>query len=284
MKEIPHQITFAELTNTNPDAMSVASFGPQGSGKSRFGATYPSPIGVVALDRKTRYTIAKDALAFGKKVIMPQENGQPMEFIRVGNPMQLAMLPDDCGKSFKPKFSSAMPECCSMHFYRWHTNRIKEAVFRLVDLPKSKCKSIILDTGSQYSEDVLYACYGRTQKIMPRDRGMYNQDMIDFLNALDSKHLLITHKAKTIWKNEQPTDKMQRKGFNEIGYHVNVEIEHYRAKKKDKHGNLPFYIDIGQCQANSALVGEEKALDDEGITFQNLAMLVFEGSDLEDWE
>lgn len=279
MKEIPNPIKFVELTNADPDAMSVASFGQQGAGKSRFAATYPSPIGVIALDRKTRATIGKAAKEFGKKVIMPED-----DFIRTGNPMQLAMLPDDCGKSFKPKFGSAMPECCSIHFYRWHINRIKQAAFQLVELPKSKCKSIIIDTGSQFSEDALYANYGRSQKIMPRDRGAYNQEMIDFLNSLEGKHTLITHKAKAIWKNEQPTGDFARKGFGEMGYHCNVEIEHYRGKKKDKAGWLPFYIDIGQCQANPALVGDEKVLEDDAITFQNLACLVFEGSDLEDWE
>jgi len=278
MKEVAHPIEFVELTGGEQDKLSVSSRGEQGSGKTHFAATFPSPIGVVALDRKTRATIGKTAMEMGKKIIMPKE-----DLIRVGNPMQLAMLPDDCGKFKKPVFGSEMPDCCSMHFYRWHVNRIKEAAFKFAEMPEKKCKSIVIDTGSQLSEDVLYACYGRNQKIMPRDRGMYNQEMIDFLNAVSGKHLLITHKEKAIWKNDQPTNESRSKGFGEIGYHVNVEIRHYRGKK-NKEGWKPFYVTINQCQANASMVGEEQVLEDDQITFQMLAMLIYPDSSPEDWE
>lgn len=286
MKELSAEIKFIELTDASPDKLSVASMGEQGSGKTRFGATYPSPIGIIPLDRKTRYSIGKTAVEMGKKVIMPSE-----DLIRLSNPMELAMMKDDCGTSKTILWKSAPPTCCSTHFYRWHVNRIKETAFKLAEMPDSKCRSIIVDSGSQLSEDILYACYGRTQKVMPRDRGMYNQEMIDFLNAISNKHVLITHKAKEVWVNEKPVPgEFKRKGFGEIGYHCNVEIEHYRGTKGKKlkkpadGEEIPFYIDVRQCQANPSLVGETKLLENEQINFQTLAMLVFPDSDSEDWE
>lgn len=288
MKELQNEIKIVELHDTNPDKFSIASFGEQGSGKSRLGGTFPEPIGVIPLDRKTRYTIAKTASEMGKKVLIPE-----IDLIRVENPMRLAMMKDDCGDGKRPKLLDPAPTCCSIHYYRWHVNRVKEVAFRYCEMPDSKCKSIILDTGSQFCEDVLFACYGRTQKIMPRDRGMYNQELIDFFNAIGNKHLLITHKAKDIWKGEgneaKPTGEFKAKAWKEIGYHVNIEIEHYRGlkgkiNKKKADEEIPFHIDVRQCQANPALVGETKLLEGEAITFQNLAMMVFPDSDAEDWE
>lgn len=282
MKEFQHPIEFIELTGDEQDKFSIASRGGQGTGKSRLAATMPDPIGVIPLDRKTRATVAKISKELGKKILIPKE-----DFIRVGNPMQLAMMQDDCGKSKKMEFGSVMPDCCSSHFYRWHVNRIKEAAFKFAEMPDKKCKSIVIDTGSQLSQDVLFACYGRTQKIMPRDRGMYNEEMKNIIDSISGKHLLITHKEKEIWKNEKPTDETRASGFGEIGYHVNVEIRHYRGKpvsQDDGSKWKPFLIDIDQCQANAALVGERKALEDEAISFQQLAMLVYPDSDSDAWE
>lgn len=283
----PAQVQFVELSGDEHDKVGVGSFGQQGTGKTNFGASFPDPIGVVPLDRKTRYTIAKAAQLLGKKVILPKD-----DLIRVTNPMQLAMMPDDCGKSLKPRYGSAQPQCCTIHYYRWHVNRVKETAFRLAEMPDSKCKSIVVDTGSQLSEDMLFANYGRSQKIMPRDRGAYNQEMIDFLNSISNKHFLITHKAREIWSgdgaNAKPTGAFRAKGFTDIGYYVSVEIEHYRGKKavvkEDGSRWLPFYLDIRQCQANAALVGEKQVLEDEMITFANLATLIYEGTSVDDWE
>lgn len=279
MKE---EIRFIELTEESADEANkfcVSSFGEEGSGKTHFGGTLPSPIGVVALDRKTRKTIIKSAKLHDKKIIIPD-----IDFIRVNNPMQLAMMADDCGKHKKPEFGSEMPVCCSSHYYRWHVNRVKQAAFTLVEMPEKKCRSIVIDSGTQFKEDVMFANYGRSQKVIPRDRGAFNQEMIDFMNALSSKHVLITHKAKDVWKNENKTGEQERNGFNQMGYHVNIEIRHWREKKKSKDGSRPFYVDIGQCQANPEIVGDKMALEDDSINFQQLALLVYPDSDSDLWE
>src|SRR5712691_2030994 len=65
----------------------IGLFGPQGSGKTRFCSTAPDPIGVVPLDRKSRYTFAKTMEEYGKIVMMPKE-----DFIRHENPIKLAAM------------------------------------------------------------------------------------------------------------------------------------------------------------------------------------------------
>lgn len=268
------------------DKFAIASFGQQGSGKTRFAATMPSPIGVIPLDRKTRYTLGKTIIENGKQVLIPKT-----DLVRVANPMKLSMMADSCKETKQIKTTNPAPECCARHYYRWHCDIVKETTWRLAAMPDSECKSIVIDSGSQLAEDMLFANYGRDTKIMPRDRGSYNSEMITFLNSLSQKHLLITHKAKEIWKGEgdnaKPTGDYRRKGFGEIGYHVNIEIEHYREQiKTDKDSGDHFYIDVVQCQANHALVGSpgKKLLTDDEITFQMLALTVYPDSQPEDWE
>jgi hypothetical protein len=281
---IEKPVKFVPLTLNGYERLAIASYGNPGAGKSRFAGTFPSPIGVVALDRKSKFSIGKAAEEFGKELLIPD-----VELVRISNPMRLAMMDDSCGRRESPKFGSPEPTCCSSHFYRWHVNRIKEVAFTLAEMPDSKCRSIVIDSASQLAEDVLYANYGRTLKIMPRDRGAYNQEMREFLNAISSKHVLLTHQAKEVWVNEQPTGRFRRKGWTEIGYNVNVEIEHYRASKRDAVDGIvegEFLVDVTMSQTNPSLHGEAGArlLFGEAITFQNLALKVVEGSQPEDWE
>ena len=285
---IERALKFVPLSPNGQEKFSVASFGVCGTGKSRFAGTFPSPIGAVLLDRKSRYSISKAADEFGKTILVPD-----VELIRVGNPMKVAMLPDYCNKFLDLPFGAPEPSCCAMHFYRWHVNRVKEAAFRFAEMPDSQCRSIVIDTGSQLAEDMLYANYGRTLKIMPRDRGAYNQEMRNFLNSISSKHFLLTHQAKEIWKGEgdnaKPSGEFRRKGWTDLGYNVNVEIEHYRASKRDAVDGIvegEFLVDVTMSQTNPSLHGEAGArlLFGEAITFQNLALKVVEGSQAEDWE
>ena len=293
---IEKPLKFVPLSSNGQEKFSVASFGVWGTGKSRFAGTFPSPIGAVLLDRKSRYSISKAADEFGKTILVPD-----VELIRMGNPMQLAMMPDYCNKFMDLPFGAPPPECfkngptqsCALHWYRWHVNRVKEAAFRFAEMPDSQCRSIVIDTGSQLAEDMLYANYGRTLKIMPRDRGAYNQEMRNFLNGILSKHFLLTHQAKEIWKGEgdnaKPSGEFRRKGWTDLGYNVNVEIEHYRASKRDAVDGIvegEFLVDVTMSQTNPSLHGERGArlLFGEAITFQNLALKVVEGSEPEDWE
>jgi len=251
----------------------IALHGLEGSGKTRFIATAPDPIGVVALDRKTRYTIAVVAEEFGKKVFMPTE-----DFIRHGDPIKLASMNEPTAKKH----------------YMDHVKRVMEACYLLRD--HKDIKTVALDTGSQLWEDIMIAEYGRNQRVLPRDRGPVNQMMIDFLNAMTGKHFIITHKAKELWKNDKPTGQYGPSGFGHVGYHATVMCE---MKSNEKFGSekkgVPewqFAMSVKKCQANALLQGED-GLDlltepsddpDYDITFKNLAKMVYPLIDEEVWD
>lgn len=259
-----------EFTSLNgqvtPEKLALCNYGAPGTGKTRFLVTAPGPIGVIPLDRKARGTIERARLELcpDKQIIFPKQ-----DFIRHENPLQLTLMNPEESKTY----------------YRQHVNAIKRATYTLAEMPDSKCKTIAIDSGSQLFEDIFYANYGRNLKIMPRDRGDSNQEMRDFLNSLQHKHLIITHRASEIWRGpegkEKPTGEFKHKGWTEIGYYVNVLVENARNE-----GDGEFVMNVAMCQANASLHGDsgQKVLTGDAITFQMLAMLIFPESKWEDWE
>lgn len=265
IEEDPSDLTFC-----------VALFGMEGSGKTHFIATCPDPIGVIALDRKTRFTIKKVARDLGKQVFMPKK-----DFIRVERPLDLATMKEEKVKTY----------------YMNHVKEVMEAAYALCE--HKDVRTVAIDTGTQLWEDIMFAEFGRNQRVMPRDRGAVNQMMIDFLNAMQAKHLVLTHKAADVWKNDASTGEKKAAGFAHINYHATVVAEmvknpKYRVEghKSPKVPDWQFAMNVKTCQANALLQGEDgQALltepsDDEDyeISFKNLARLVFPEVDEEEWD
>lgn len=249
MKEVVHQRPkFVELTDVSPDKLSIANYGEAGTGKTELIATMPDPIGVIPLDRKTRRTLARAKEKYGKRIFFPEQ-----DFVRHAKPMELAMM--------KPEEA--------ITYYTRHLNAIKDAIFTFAE--RKDIQSIAIDSGTQLWEDILFAHFGRAQRIMPRDRGAVNQDMKDILNSLQDKHLMITHQATEVWKNDKPTGKFEWAGFSKLDYYVNVIVEHtYKAGE--------FGLTVRLCQDRPDLIGE-KILTDEAINFEMLATTIYPDGD-----
>jgi hypothetical protein len=239
---------------------------------------------VVALDRKTRKTVERVAKELGKTVLMPAD-----DFVRVEKPMQLALLKPLCSNSTPVSLEDKSARmCCATHYYRWHVNRIKAAAFKLYAHPE--IKSIGVDTGTQLWEDILFAHYGRNERIMPRDRGPANQEMIDFLNCLSGKHLIITHRAREVWRNDKPTGRNELAGFPHMGYHLNVLAECVcdETVQPDANGSYTdrFQLNVSLCQDNPDIQGPngKGLLVDDQINFQTLAYSIYPDVDPNQWE
>ena len=253
-----------DIQSTVGDAIIMAIYGPEGSGKTRMLATAPGPLGIIPLDRKTRWTINKMAKELGRKdIFMP-----PDDFIRHANPIQLSLMKG--GEAEK--------------YYGEHVKRVMEAAYKLNQHPD--IRAVGLDGGAQLWEDILFKHYGRNQRIMPRDRGAANQEMRDLLNSLQEKNLVITHKSREVWRNEKPTGDLDVAGFNDIGYYTNVLVEHSYQPAVSKAKNWHFSLSVRMCQANASLQGTDgqDLLTDGDIGFQALACQVYPDSNWEDWE
>jgi hypothetical protein len=247
---IEHKRTqFIEPTGTLGDKLCIGSFGPAGSGKTRFILTMPGKVGVIPLDRKSRRTIERGAGELGLKkgkIIMPKD-----DLVRLAKPMALMLMSNDAAQTF----------------YREHINRVKDAIFTLAE--DTTVESIAIDTGTQLAEDVLFANYGRDQKIMPRDRGAFNSEMKQILVSIQHKQVIVTHEARAIWINDKPTSKNEWTGWSKLDYNTNIIVEHVGPPdSKD------FELWVRLCQDRPEFIGE-KILEGEEITFPNLANVLY---------
>lgn len=265
--------------------LAIATFGGPGSGKTRFALTAPvgkrpkGGIGIIPLERKTKPTFLKENQQFGKRLYWPN-----IDLIRHDNPMQLVSMRGDCGATKEITNTKLAPVCCEMHYYGWHRVKVLAAYYSMLEHPD--VESIVIDSGSQLKEDLLMAHYGRTNKIMSRDRGEFNKDWKDVLNAGQHKHLIITHHATAVWKNDKPTNLFSWDGYNKLGHQCNLIIEQTYDAKAGAWG-----LDCVLCQNRPELMG--KPLPDadlfgdptnEMLTFQNVAMSVYPDADPESYE
>lgn len=255
MREVHQRAKFVEVQSLVSDKLAIGSYGLAGAGKTKLIASGLSVgnVGVVPLDRKTRRTLAKEYekyAHYGNKLYFP-----PEDFIRHAKPMELSMM--------KPEES--------MIYYGKHFAAIQDAAFTLAE--RKDIAVIGIDSGTQLWEDIMFKHYGRNQRILPRDRGAANQDMRDFLNSLQDKHLIVTHQAAEVWKNDRPTGKFDWAGFSKLDYYCNVIVEHTYDEKAAQYG-----LTVRLCQDRPDLIGEE-ILTGEDITFEMLANTIYPEGD-----
>lgn len=264
----------------------MAVFGEANSGKTRFAVTSPDPIAVLPLTRKSMPTVVKTAREFGKRVIMPD-----LDLVRVDNPLSIAMMKGDCGNNnLKIPLIGSRPECCQKHYYRWHVNRVKSVLYRFVQMPEEQCRTVVIDDGTTLATDVLFANYGRDEKIMPRDRQAFDKEMWEIFNVGQSKHLVVPFESSEIYVNDVATGKHKPRGWNKVGYQTNLWLElstnmdDPKRKLMDKEGNpLPveFKAEIRRCSTDETLIGM-MIEDRDMIGFPYLAAKVL-GGEAEDW-
>lgn len=292
------KIELIDLPDDIQEPMTVANYGTRGSGKTRFGATFPAErvngregIGLIALDSQARQTfvnVAKKEL--GKRVLEPNIN-----LMRAPNPMIAATLRPACkltnegnvnGRLMaeitrEMNITKAQPVCCAVHHYRWHLNRVKHVLSEMVQV----VRSVVIDNGTTLWDDILFANHGRTDKINPMDRAPDNREMREIMDlcAQHEVHLCLPHRDGDEWSNNKPTGRREIKGWGQIEFECSVVLHH----RLDK-GSREWKVDIEKCTPNATLLGvagkaEATGLVDETISFPALAALVYPDQDPEVW-
>jgi hypothetical protein len=248
-----------DLTPDDKPCLSV--FAPEGCGKTRLAATMPDPIGLLAIDKKSKRTMEACAAEFGKQIIA---NTKP--FMTDKEAIELA-LEEDIDKVRK----------AYADVYR----RILHKGMALAD--HKDISSIVVDTNSQLFDYILFSHFGRRTQIKPTSRGAANQDMIDFISALRSKNVLLIHRAKEVWKStgkvdktgeqiKEPSGKFESDGYKNIGGFCTATIE-LTNNKKATNLDSKFRVKVVTCQTNSMLEGQDLhdyGVSGDGITWPNL--------------
>lgn len=122
--------------------------------------------------------------------------------------------------------------------------------------------TLVIDSESQSWELQMLAEFGRTEKIMPRDRGNLNSDKRAFLNACLSSdmNIIFCSRVREVWLNDKPTGTYERRGYNGLDYDCQVVSWAVKRQPKDPFGNVigepEFGITVMDSRLNPSMEGK----------------------------
>ena len=211
--------------NTRP---AIVVYGNENVGTTRFGTTAPcddGAIGWIAIDRNSKITAEEHKIKRGLPIVV---NKDP--FITHEESMQVAL--EDNPEKVK-------------EVYKRVVGRLFDQAIALAKHPD--IESIVIDRISQVFDFILFSHFGRRNQIESFQRGASNQDLIDLVEGLGHKNLVLCAKATEIWadtgevitkgprageKKQAPTGKFKPDGFGNIGRFVTAVIELTNKKTK----------------------------------------------------
>ena len=139
-------------------------------------------------------------------------------------------------------------------------------------------RTLIGDTATEMWELVRLARFGKLDKVMPLQYGPVNTEFRDLIRSayMTNKNVVLLHKQKSEYVNDKRTGKMERSGFSDMGYLVQINLKTWRDEDNQ------FGFTVIDCRQSAGLNGEEYVQPMN--TFQYLAADVFPQTDLEYWE
>lgn len=157
--------------------------------------------------------------------------------------------------------------------------RFKDDYKRALD--RAKVRGIVWDTATEIWEAIRLAHFGKLLQVKPHHYSEPNAEMRELLRwAYDSdKNFCFLHKLKDQYINDKRTGKLERQGFKDMGYTVQVVIR--MIKDRSKPAPDCFYFEVTDCRQNPAI--ENLAFDYPENNFPMLAAHVYD-SELEEWQ
>jgi hypothetical protein len=215
----------------------VAVEGPEKSGKTHFALTAPGPIGFQDIDIGTEGVV--EQFVAEKEIHLAE---YALDF------------------PFEQKAAELT--------WKQFTNDYKQ-------LLGASVRTGIIDNASEAWDLLRVAKFGRLTQIMPHLYTTANSEFRGLLRLAykSDMNLILLHKVKKQYINEQFTGKYERSGFNDIGYLVQVIVETYKDGGK-------YFLRVLACRQNPKIEG----LVIEDPTFAKLGMAVFPGTGIEDWQ
>ena len=237
-----------------PKGILISVEGLQKCGKTEFGLSMPDPLFVLNLNLGLQGVIEKHVRA--NKTIYVQDIQIPLS----------AALP---GGGFTVLSTAA-------------TEKWKTAILSLQEaLHDKEVKSIFIDTGSELWDLLRIARLGKLAQVLPVQYATVNAEFRQLLQVLlcSGKNVVLSHKVKPEYVNDQKTNRFERAGFGDVGFDVQVELVACRDLKKD--GDDQFVITFDDCRANKNLVGQ--AVSGKEANFLKVVSMIYPDSKPEDW-
>ena len=125
--------------------------------------------------------------------------------------------------------------------------------------------TLVIDSESQRWELQMLAEFGRTEQIMPRDRGNLNSDKRAFINAClaSDMNIIFCSRVREVWLNNAPTGSYERRGYNGLDYDCQVVSwgqKRHNPALLDAAGNVvggtEFGIQVMDSRLNPSMEGK----------------------------
>ena len=270
MKERTIKIPGFTYDTTPDDKPAVDVFGEENTGKTRFACTAPCENGVVgyiAIDKNAKRTVQEYKDKYGLRVLI---NTQPMltDKEALGLAMRDSHVDSDLAV-IKKTYSDAV-------------QRVLEHGVRLAESPD--VESIVLDNASQLFDWIMFSHFGRRNQIDSFLRGAPNQDMIDFIQVMRPKNLVMISRGSEIWKDTGEVDNKGRKkqapsgnfkpdGFGKLGYLMTAVVQLTAKRKMPAEGpgsglDSKYRVRVQTAKGNTLLEGQD--LHDYGVSGENI--------------
>lgn len=142
-------------------------------------------------------------------------------------------------------------------------------------LGSTVARTLVIDTATEGWEVIRLAKLGKLQNIMPIMYAPVNREYQELIRKAyySDVNLILIHKQKKSYVNEQWDGKYERAGFADTGYLVQVEVEAYKEDGVYK-------VRVVKSRQNPGIEGQ--VIDNP--TFAKLGMAVFPDSKEEDWK
>jgi len=158
----------------------------------------------------------------------------------------------------------------------------RKAILVLQEAVKdSEINSIFIDTASELWELLRLARLGKLAQVLPIQYSAVNAEFRQLLQLLLTcgKNVVLSHKVKPEYVNDQKTNRFERAGFGDTGFDVQVELKADRDLKRE--GDDQFTVTFMDCRANKDLKGQ--SVFGKNATFLNVVKMIYPDTTDKDW-
>lgn len=242
------------VTDTAPKGILLSVEGLQKCGKTEFGLSMPDPVFVLNLN-------------FGLDGVIQKKVKQGRRYFVLDIPIPFTKDLPGTGVTI---LSTAAAE-------QW-----RKSVLVLQEAIKDPdVRSIFIDTGSELWELLRLARLGKLTQVLPIQYTAVNAEFRQLLQLLLScgKNVVLSHKVKPEYVNDQKTNRYERAGFGDIGFDVQADLRADRDLKAE--GDDQFTLTFGDCRANKDLKG--RVLKGKDCNFLKVVSLIYPDTTEKDW-
>ena len=233
----------------NVKRLIVSAEGKERTGKTSFGLSAPGPLVYLPLDPGMEGVI--DKYLADKEVWLPTKDKNEIETFNYRD-----VTSQDEWEKMWEKFKSTFEK----------------------GLISKEVKSLIVDTATEAWELIRLARLGKLSNVKPHHYGPVNAEFRNMIKRVyeTDKNLILIHKVKKEYVDDKTTGEMERAGFGDVGYLVQINVVTTWSQDEG------FAITLRDCRQNMDIAG--MTLSAPMNTFPYLASQVYPNTDPEQWE